>query len=1126
MSEITILHLSDIHFKKDMEGKYPPYPDKVGRWMIDRIKQHLDNNKGKPDVVAVTGDIAFSGKESEYEQAAQFFESLKSVLPAETVFLVVPGNHDADREKVDKLLKLHDIVQRGETDLFLKDTDKINIFVNRKFASYYEFVNQLNSDLYGSSADYYWIKDFEDKEVSFLGLNTAWASEGDNEYQKIALGCRQLTGALERAKASHKIILLHHPLSDWLELKDVNECKKEIFKECRLLLHGHNHQDAALVMIDPDHALISMGANASYTTDKDGFIGFQFLRVRFQNEGCCVRVWPYIFDRRKNKFVPDRERWDNQKGEVYFDIDTAALNTPAEESPRPAAPLYIPEEYKNWLEEFHSTMAIDQLAKKGEAITISLPEVYIHLETANPFYKPDRESLEKDLGGDLRNGRIVMKGKSEKSKEPATIDIEKLMERADCLLLQGAAGMGKTTLVKHLSYTIAHGLGSASLNGLLPVPVFLRDIWPLYEKEIKSPGNSVSFESLLEAYLKKICCPLNLEIIGNYLSQDRALFLLDGTDEIPERLRAGLVEMIASFRFAHKESRFLLTGRPHGIAGKAQERFGKYLQDIEPLDREKIETFIEKWFRAVSGRARGLADLTAKDMISDIREHEHISVFTQNPLLLTAVCILYQVGKRIPEQRAELYNRIVENLLFKRFISTTDTDKVNRVREFLMLLAFTMQKAHVRDMEVGEAKDMLKTVFQRAVDEKPNDYKQRLDTLFEEIEPNCGLLNRLSSGDVGFSHLTFQEFLAAKHMIDLDIGYRPFLDQEWWEESLQLYTGLMNLERKKRSNRVVQEIIEAGPGDSKEGKRLWLLGARALRDFQASKRDTATIKLARQKMLNLMESDTDERIRFQAGDILGYLGDPRLQKDTMVLVEAGEFIRGSKRRQGEKRERPQKKIYLDSFMIGKYPVTNREFKEFVDDGGYQKKEFWTPEGWQWHEKEKIFEPRYWHDRKWNGPNFPVVGISWFEADAYCKWLSHKAGQQYRLPTEAEWEKAARGTDGREYPWSNEFDKKKCNSRELGLGRTSPVGMFPEGKSPYECLDMAGNVWEWCWDRFDDEYYEQSPDRNPQGPSKGVFRVLRGGSWFHLPDLCRCAYRNGLHPANRAYLAGVRLARSL
>ena len=1115
MGEINILHLSDIHFKRDKHDDNPTFRRDVQNKMVAAIRDHLKDH-APPDFVAVTGDIAFSGKNPEYDEALIFFEDLKKSLPGETIFLVVPGNHDVDRNKIDDFFSIQDHIINAKNnnlmDKFLENKKKIKDSINVKFIQFRKFLEKVNNDLYEAKDDYFWVKNFDKKNVSFLGLNSSWACEGDNDQTNIALGYPQVMDALGKSKIDNRILLMHHPMSGWFHEMDHRRWNGEVAANCGLILHGHEHFDTSGLVTTPSASYICLGSNSCYTLEPNSYIGFQFIQADFQSGGLAVRVWPYIMDlTEKVEFFPNTRRWKGQKDKPYFDFNTFTHIPPIEAAGETPL-LEIPEEYKSWLEEFHSNMDIEQLARRGEAITISLPEVYIHLETKNPFFKP-----EKDIAD--REGE-------EGEKEPHTIDIETLIGRVNCIMLRGGAGTGKTTLVKHLSYTIAHGLGSASLNGLLPVPVFLRDLWPLYEKEIKSPGNEVSFESLLEAYLNKTRCPLTFKVIENYLSQDKALFLLDGLDEILEQLRAGLVEIIASFRFAHKESRFLLTGRPHGIAGKAQERFGKYLQDIEPLDQEKIETFIEKWFRAVSGRARGLADLTAKDMISDIREHEHISVFTQNPLLLTAVCILYQVGKRIPEQRADLYNRIVENLLFKRFSSTDDTDKVNRVREFLMLLAFTMQKAHVRDMEVGEAKDMLKTVFQREVDEKPTDYKQHLDTLFEEIEPNCGLLNRLSSGDVGFSHLTFQEFLAAKHMIDLDIGYRPFLDQEWWEESLQLYTGLMNLERKKRSNRVVEEIIEAGPGDGKEGKRLWLLGARALRDFQASKRDSATIKLARQKMLNLIESDTGEKIRFQAGDILGYLGDPRLQKDTMVLVEAGEFIRGSKRRQGEKRERPQKKIYLDSFMIGRYPVTNQEFKEFVDDGGYQKEEFWASEGWQWREEENIQEPEFWHDRKWNGLNFPVVGVSWYEAAAYCKWLSHITGKQYRLPTEAEWEKAARGIDGSEYPWDNGFDKKKCNSDELGLGRTSPVGMFPEGKSPYECLDMAGNVWEWCFDWSDDEYYEKSPDRNPQGPSRGARRVLRGGSWIRRSHRCRSAYRLGPPPANRAQHFGVRLARSL
>jgi len=289
------------------------------------------------------------------------------------------------------------------------------------------------------------------------------------------------------------------------------------------------------------------------------------------------------------------------------------------------------------------------------------------------------------------------------------------------------------------------------------------------------------------------------------------------------------------------------------------------------------------------------------------------------------------------------------------------------------------------------------------------------------------------------------------------------------------------------------------------------------------------VSLARTKLLAIIESDASLEERFEAGDILGSLGDLRIRgadEDRVALVEAGTFLRGNTEDESKyDDEKPQREIYLDEFMIGKYPVTNEEFQHFVDDGGYAKKALWSKEGWQWRQEHTIDEPEYWHDRKWNGPNFPVVGVSWYEAEAYARWLSKRTGHRYRLPTEAEWEKAARGTDGRTYPWVGEFDKNLCNSEESGLSRTSPVGIFPKGKSPYGCCDMAGNVWEWCSDWFGEKYYATSLGKNPQGPSTGSSRVLRGGCWRFDSELCSSAYRYPFVPVNRYAFQGFRLVRS-
>ncbi len=1125
MSEITILHLSDIHFTprkgdsiRRKEEKSKAFRQDVQQKLIDTVKAHSKKHV-PPDFVAVTGDIAFSGKKKEYDEALEFFKKLKAILPGKIEFLAVPGNHDVDRTQVNNFFSLHQIVTQDNTDEFLESPRQIKGFINIKFKSYRDFINRLNPALYESIEDYFWVKNFKAKKVSFLGLNSCWASEGDDDRFNIALGLPQVLEAVKKSKAkgiSRRVVLMHHPPINWLKDLESGKSQVEIFKNSQLLLHGHTHSDNALVFKDPASACICLGANASYTNDKEGFIGFQFLHVRFLEKGTAVDVWPYILDERRNEFVPDRERWPSQEGNAYFTINS--FEGAAKEKPLSPLDLKIPQDYKNWILEFHSKLPTDQLARKGEVILIDLPKVYIPLETSNPFFKPmdmekDRKKKDKEP---LIGGEEI--GKGDKSKEPMTIDIEELMARVNCLLLEGKAGMGKTTLVKHLAYTLTHGNGPAALKGYLPVLVFLKDFCLIYQNQIGKKGDDISVESILELYFKKSRCPLSMETVRGFLSQGRAVMLLDGLDEVPEAIRGELVDLIHRFQFEHNKNRFLITGRPHGIDGKGMHCFGKYLQKIEELDDKKVDTFISKWFRTVSGEAKGMADLTAGDMISDIRLHEHAVVFTRNPLLLTALCIFYLVGgKRIPDQRADLYDRIVTNLLYRRFHDAADPEKVNCVREFLMLLAFTIHTGHKKSVESFDAKEVLKEKYPKKQKESLPGYKKRLDKIFNEIEPVCGLLNRLSSGEIEFAHLSFQEFLAAKHMQDMDLDYTGYLQDPWWEETLLLYTGLLNLEMKKRSNDIVHKML------TQPQTRIQLVGAKALRDFQPSKREEKVVNVAREELITLIQSNAALKERFEAGEILGELGDLRIEDYPMVHVEAGEFTRGSDEHHWEK---PIRRIHLDEFMIGKYPVTNREFKAFVEGGGYENKDLWTPEGLKWLKEEGISEPALWHDRKWNGPNFPVVGVSWYEASAYARWLSNKTGKRYELPTEAQWEKAARGTDGFIYPWGNEFDKNLCNSDECGLDRTSPVGIFLKDKSPYGCMDMAGNVWEWCADWYKKDYYSKSPDKNPQGPEGGSGRVIRGGGWVFVDGRCRPACRGHGRPAFRDGALGFRLVRSL
>ena len=208
----------------------------------------------------------------------------------------------------------------------------------------------------------------------------------------------------------------------------------------------------------------------------------------------------------------------------------------------------------------------------------------------------------------------------------------------------------------------------------------------------------------------------------------------------------------------------------------------------------------------------------------------------------------------------------------------------------------------------------------------------------------------------------------------------------------------------------------------------------------------------------------------------------------MILVPEGTFIMGSD--EGNYDEMPQREVYLDAFYMDEYPVTNADYKKFIDETGYDPPNLslhWS-ERYDWHER---MYPEGQGDR-------PVVIVRWVDAMAYCDW----AGK--RLPTEAEWEKAARGTDARIWPWGNEWDGSRLACR--GVGDTVPVGRYEEGKSPYGCLDMAGNVWEWTADWYKDKYFREAPSKNPKGPEEGEHRVLKGGAWIHSDFSVRCAMR--------------------
>jgi formylglycine-generating enzyme required for sulfatase activity len=253
----------------------------------------------------------------------------------------------------------------------------------------------------------------------------------------------------------------------------------------------------------------------------------------------------------------------------------------------------------------------------------------------------------------------------------------------------------------------------------------------------------------------------------------------------------------------------------------------------------------------------------------------------------------------------------------------------------------------------------------------------------------------------------------------------------------------------------------------------------------------------------------------------------------LVRVPAGEFLMGSadSDKDVDVDEKPQHKVTLDEYLIGKYDVTNAQFRAFVREAGYTTTAEAQGSGWVW-------DGSKWVDTKgadWQHPqgprsningrdSHPVVQVSRDDAMAFCQWASQAAGgRNVQLPTEAQWEKAARGVDGWLYPWGNTWDAGKANTSESRAGDTTPVGQYsPAGDSPNGAADMAGNVWQWMADWYEATYYTHSPTRNPQGPSSSQYRVLRGGSWGSSRGYARCAIRSGDEPVIRSDYFGFRV----
>lgn len=775
--------------------------------------------------------------------------------------------------------------------------------------------------------------------------------------------------------------------------------------------------------------------------------------------------------------------------------------------------LTVPVAYTSWLADSLATVELLVTVPKEGFGAPRLSSLYVPAPT-DPW---EKQKEKQESSGERQKPKLLLDRFAEQS-----------------LYVSGIAGCGKSTFCRWIAWLVTQGYMPeqetfsvkysvvekfpAAFLGKLPLLVPLREFWPFLSH---SPGqDEVSLQELetaLQDWSQAKLSRITPDHVMQFIRTGRAVLLFDGVDEVPESYGEGIYLYYPRRMLVHglaqavriwskAGNKLLLTSRPYGLKAGDVEKLQLPQAEIIDLPAPLQELYIRRWFGALQ------YDVAMADaMLGHLQEREELAPLSGNPVLLMAMCSLFPQGGRLPQDKSELYKMTIDRLLYNRY--RTDTEVRNN-HERLAVIAHSMHtgrwlseaerqtpQAEVTYSEIEKvlSEYLRADLFQEAGLKSVHDVR-------EELLSRSGLLVAKGQNKASFYHLTFQEYLTGRRMVqesceDLLEKVQHYGGTPEWRQTLSFAFGsaLQDTLSSARAAEIIRRLVLGA--SVKQLDHLLVLA-----DFieilylkEGKSLAGAIIEPFRVLCGQAIEEQVDLLKRFDMARVLGIVGDPRLILDLRhpphgyVEIPADTYLIGDDKRPFELK---------NSFWLGKYPVTNGQFRLFWQEDGYKNNEWWSTEGREWRDREQVTEPRYWRHGRWNGDNFPVVGVSWYEADAFCKWAGG------RLPDKREWEAAARGPNGLEFPWGNKWNKEKCNNLDTGLRRTSPVGLFPSGRSKDSGLeDMSGNVWEWT-----DSWY----DRNKKS------RVVRGGSWYDLyGSILRSAFRNYRFPEFRNYFVGFR-----
>ncbi|MGH8591734.1 MAG: NACHT domain-containing protein [Gammaproteobacteria bacterium] len=826
----------------------------------------------------------------------------------------------------------------------------------------------------------------------------------------------------------------------------------------------------------------------------------------------------------------------------------------------------------------------------GQPTRFDLMQVYVDLLTTRQAAAQEARPV---------RGRHENK---ESPEEPRTLSALEAAASYRRMVLLGDPGSGKSTFITNFAQALAlHRLDPAHgwldrLRGwppaesqLVPLTVVLRDF-----TVASSAGTARATPRRLWDFIVARLGEQNLSFaagpLEEKLEKGQAIVFLDGLDEIGDpRQRIFVREAVEAFADRFPRSRIVVTCRTLAYQDPSWRLGGFEPIGLAAFNREQVDRFIAAWHQELArlGAIKAGATATVTRNLQDAVLHRDLWRLATNPLLLTVMALMHTHEGEIPDARAPLYEAAVDLLLWRwEQVKIRAGDEPDRLRVLLnraglaaLDLKHTLWRLaydiHAEGAFTGceAVANISEARLERALTELHPDRSH--DWAHEVMQALCmraGLLVEHAPGVYTFPNRTFQEYLAGAYLsIQPDFARRAagFVEQAThWREVMLLAVGRL-VYQSGETAKPLELVAELCPARLEVTERIWQ-GARfagevllemGLNRAQKSAlgRDLAERVCAR--LVELLEAGALGPVeRAEAGRVLARIGDPRAGVtgvDAMEVcwVPPGAFWMGV----GKEAELNESLDY--GYWIGRYPVTNAQFKHFVDAGGYHEPRYWTEA-----RQHGMWKPSGEVQGRWGDvararphdfgvpftlPNHPVVGITWYEALAYTRWLrEHLRGQrqsphEVRLPSEAEWEKAARGgielpvdpviraveklgddepppgrvpnpDPERQYPWGAEPDPERANYVATNVGSTSAVGCFPLGGSPYGCLDMAGNSWEWTrslWENQGDENLAAGPDEP---------RVCRGGAFISGGSDLRCAHRDRSVPGFRYWFIGFRV----